>query len=192
MSLPSPLPMNTTENLQEDRRMVVLVLLGLCLCLPHLYDKLGRGPESYVQPKNQLRMAWLETTAAAQGSGLYWLDATSKTWQAMAALELHSPTEALPISRGVFLPAYRLQADGELQPIPPPAQVAPIFFQPIPISQATVETLMVIPGIGRRLATSIIDYRDRVGGLVDQASLRAIEGIGEKKAATIAGYVRFD
>ena len=183
--------MNTTENLQEDHRVIVLVLIGLCICLPYLLDALGRAPESFDQSKNQFRIAWLETSAA-HGTGLYWLDATSKTWQAMVALDCHLPTESRPSRSGISLPSYRLQADGQLQPIPPPAQAAPIFFQPIPINQANLETLMVIPGIGRRLAASIIDYRDRVGGLVDRASLRAIEGIGEKKAAIIAGYVRFD
>jgi DNA uptake protein ComE-like DNA-binding protein len=184
--------MNPAENFQHDRRMIVLVLLGLCICLPHLYGTLGPVPDCRDQAKVQPRIVWFETVVA-QGSGLYWLEASSGTWQGMfAALGFHSLAESLPLGGDAVLSAYRLQANGQLQAISPPAQADPIFFQPIPINQASLETLMVIPGIGRRLAASIIAYRDRAGGIADRASLLAIEGIGEKKAASIAGYVRFE
>lgn len=185
--------LKATAIIQPDRRMLVLVLIGLGICLPQLYNFLGRAPEYRNKPQNQSRIVWLET-AAAQGSGLYWLDAPAETWQgSFAALGLYFPAAESPMSGGDFLlPAYRLQANVQPQAISPPAQAAPIFFQPIPINQSSFETLMVIPGIGRRLAATIIDYRDRAGGIDDLASLLAIDGIGEKKAAIIAGYVRFD
>jgi competence protein ComEA len=184
----NPEPLHT----QHDGRMIVLVLLGLCICFPHLYGALLSPSESRAPSKKQSRIVWFET-ARAQGSGLYWLDASPETWPVIsAALGLHSSVESLPLGVDVFLPAYRLHENGRLQAISSPAQAAPIFFQPIPINQASIETLMVIPGIGQRLAASIINYRDRVGGIADRAALFEIEGIGEKKAATIAEYVRFD
>lgn len=184
--------MNTTENSSHDSRMIVLVLIGLCICLPHLYTILGRTLGCRNKSINQPRIVWFETVAA-QGSGLYKLDASSDTWQAMSAtFGFHLPVESLSPGGDAILPAYRLQVKVLPQAISPPAQAAPIFFQPIPINQASLETLMVIPGIGKRLAASIIAYRDRAGGIDDRTSLLAIEGIGEKKADIIAGYVRFE
>jgi len=184
--------MSATVNFQHDRRMIVLVLIGLSICLPHLYNTLMPVPEGRKQKEIQPRIVWLET-AAVQGNGLYWLDVSSRAWQAkLATLGFHLPVESLSPGGDAFLPAYRLQADGKTQVISSPVQADPIFFQPISINQASLETLMVIPGIGRRLAASIIAYRDRAGGINDLATLLAIEGIGEKKAAIIAGFVRFD
>jgi len=184
--------MSATGNFQHDRRIFVLVLIGLSVCLPHLCKTLGSAFEGRDTVKNQPRIIWLETVAA-QGNGLYWLDAAIGNWQEkITPLGSHLPVGASPQGGDALLPAYRLQADGQFQPLPSPAPTAPIFFQPIPINQASLETLMVIPGIGRRLAASIIDYRDRAGRIDDRASLLAIEGIGEKKATIIAGYVRFE
>jgi len=184
--------MSTMGNFQQDRRMIVLVLIGLCVSLPHLYTTLGGVPECGDKPQDQPRIVWLET-AAAQGSGLYRLDTSPRTWPAMTAdLGFQFSAESLPTGVDVPLPAYRLQADGQLQAISPPAQADPIFFQPISINQASIETLMVIPGIGRRLAALIIDYRYRKGGIGNRSSLLEIEGVGEKKAEVIAGYVRFE
>lgn len=181
-----------TAKAPPDHRLIVLVTLGLCLFLPHLYSVSRRTTEDHKAPGQQSRLVWLET-ASAHGSGLYWLEDPAGTWPLLsAALGLHAPAKSLPPAVDAFLPAYRLSADGKLQAIPSPAQAAPIFSQPISINQATLATLMIIPGIGPRLAASIIDYRDRMGGIHERAALRKIEGIGERKAAIIAEHVRFD
>ena len=184
--------MNTTENFQHDRRLIVLVLLGICIGLPQFYCAFWQAPDRPAQAKTPPQIVWFEK-AAAPGSGLYWFEASNETWQTRsAALGYHLPATLPPPGNDIFLPAYRLQADGQAQAISSPAQAAPIFFQPIPINQASLETLMVIPGIGRRLAAAIIGYRDEVGRISGRASLLAIDGIGEKKAAIIADYVRFE
>jgi competence protein ComEA len=71
-------------------------------------------------------------------------------------------------------------------------RVAPILFQKIPINQADIAALMTIPGIGSRLASTIITYRDRSGGIQDRTALMGIPGVGAKKAAMIEAHVRFD
>lgn len=186
------LVMETIGKEQHDNRMLVLVLIGLCLCLSHLYRAVLPGVAWRGQLGSPSRIVWLETSAF-HGNGLYQLDLLSDTWQAMSAgLDFHSPAELLPAGVNVSPPAYHLQSDGKLQSVFSPAQVAPIFFQPIPINQASIDTLRVIPGIGQRLARAILDYRERVGGITDRESLLNVEGIGEKKAAIIAGCVRFE
>lgn len=175
---------------QRDSRMLVLVLLGLCLCLPHLYRALLPFVWSDPPQKN-LRVVWLETSDM-HGDGLYLYDFFD-AWPAMSvATDFHSPAKSFPAEVASFPPAYRLQPDGAAQRISPPAHVAPVFFQPIAINLANLDTLMVIPGIGKRLARAILDYREQTGRIVDRKALLAVEGIGEKKSAVIARYVHFD
>ena len=53
------------------------------------------------------------------------------------------------------------------------------------LSTATVEQLDGIDGIGPTLAQRIIEYRDAHGGLRSLAELAQVEGIGEKRLATL-------
>ena len=193
---------NTEE--QHDQRVIVLLLIGFCICLPHLYSALKRtnGQLHQEQSQSQHRLVWLES-ATSPDNGLYWLENSLREWPAiLAALGNHRPgfapitmppipSGALPPLADTILPAYRLSAEALPQAISFPVRLAPIFFQPIPINQATIELLMTIPGVGRSLATSIIDYRTRVGGIRDRTALLNVEGVGEKKAAIIEEYIRF-
>jgi competence protein ComEA len=53
------------------------------------------------------------------------------------------------------------------------------------LSTATVEELDGIDGIGPTLAQRIIEYRDAHGGFRSPAELAQVEGIGEKRLATL-------
>jgi competence protein ComEA len=55
----------------------------------------------------------------------------------------------------------------------------------VPLSTATVEQLDGVDGIGPTLAQRIIEYRDSHGGLRSLAELAQVEGIGEKRLATL-------
>lgn len=55
----------------------------------------------------------------------------------------------------------------------------------VQLSTATVEQLDGIDGIGPTLAQRIIEYRDAHGGLRSLAELGEVEGIGEKRLATL-------
>ncbi len=190
--MPETKAVETAGTHQPDCRIIVLVLIGLCICLPHLYDAMRSAPEPRQPEEGQPRLVWLETTAV-HGNGLYWLEDQARSWPPLfTALGRPSPpAPLLPLSAEIPS-AYRLPAVGPPQTIPLPAQLAPIFFQPLPINQASAETLMTIPGIGQRLAEAIIAYRAKTGGIKDRAALMAIDGIGAKKAAIIADHVRFD
>jgi competence protein ComEA len=53
------------------------------------------------------------------------------------------------------------------------------------LSTATVEQLEGVDGIGPTLAQRIIDYRDEHGGFRSLAELAQVDGIGEKRLATL-------
>ena len=53
------------------------------------------------------------------------------------------------------------------------------------LSTATIEQLDGIDGIGPTLAQRIIEYRDAHGGLRSLAELAQVDGIGEKRLATL-------
>jgi competence protein ComEA len=53
------------------------------------------------------------------------------------------------------------------------------------LSTATVEQLDGIDGIGPTLAQRIVEYRDTHGGFRSLAELAQVEGIGEKRLATL-------
>jgi competence protein ComEA len=55
----------------------------------------------------------------------------------------------------------------------------------IPLSTATVEQLDGIDGIGPTLAGRIIEYRDSHGGFRSLDELGQVDGIGEKRLATL-------
>lgn len=56
---------------------------------------------------------------------------------------------------------------------------------PIHLSTATAEQLDEIDGIGPTLAERIVEYRDAHGGFRSLEALAEVEGIGEKRLATL-------
>lgn len=147
-----------------DRRVMVLVMAGFFLLLPHLGAPLiSLLPGSSPPNLSDQKLAWFDP-ADIRPQGLYWSDNGSRE----GSEKIFSQSIALP------------------------AQVAPILFLPIPINQAGRDTLMSIPGIGDTIASAIITYRDREGRINDKKSLMKIEGIGAKKADLIEKHVSFD
>ncbi|HIE36286.1 MAG TPA: DUF655 domain-containing protein [Candidatus Omnitrophica bacterium] len=62
---------------------------------------------------------------------------------------------------------------------------------PLNINQASLEELEKLPGIGRKIAQEIINYRKRFGEFKDLSDLKKIKGIGEKKLELIKSYIAF-
>jgi competence protein ComEA len=63
------------------------------------------------------------------------------------------------------------------------------FFMPIQINTASAVDLTLIPGIGFRIAESIVHYRETHKGIRRLEDLQAIPGIGEKKMQSIIPYI---
>ncbi|MCF6187334.1 MAG: helix-hairpin-helix domain-containing protein, partial [Desulfobulbaceae bacterium] len=76
-----------------------------------------------------------------------------------------------------------------------PAVLSPrlafFFNQPVPINQAVIQDLTLLPGIGEQLARRIIAFRDKNGGINDRSDLEQIPGIGRKLSRKFSGFVTF-
>lgn len=66
------------------------------------------------------------------------------------------------------------------------------FFEPILINRATVEQLCLIPGIGPSYANKIVNWREQHQQIQSKQDLVKINGIGNKRADTIAEHVSFE
>ena len=62
----------------------------------------------------------------------------------------------------------------------------------IDINAASQRELCLLPGIGTKLATRIIEYREAHGFFEDTEQLRNVPGIGEKKLSKIRRMVKVD
>jgi competence protein ComEA len=80
---------------------------------------------------------------------------------------------------------------GAAAPVGGAAGAAPLGVAAAPpggkvhLSTATVEQLDGVDGIGPTLAQRIVEYRDSHGGFHSLAELAQVEGIGEKRLATL-------
>jgi competence protein ComEA len=92
---------------------------------------------------------------------------------------------AAPLQDGqqIVVPARGAAAAG-VAPLPPGAPAGAAGSK-VHLSAATIEQLDGIDGIGPTLAQRIIEYRDQHGGLRSLAELAQVDGIGEKRLATL-------
>lgn len=73
-----------------------------------------------------------------------------------------------------------------------PPELAAFFNLPLPVSRADQATLMRLPGIGPKLAESIITYRAGQGGIAKPDDLLKVKGIGPKRSARLLPLICFD
>lgn len=77
-------------------------------------------------------------------------------------------------------------------PAPPPTRppaAENAAAQKLDLNRATLEELLAVPGIGERLAHSILDLRSRKGAFSSIDELLEIRGIGEKSIVNLAEYL---
>ncbi len=66
-----------------------------------------------------------------------------------------------------------------------------VLALPIDINGASAEEMEVIPNIGSRLSKRIVEQRQVRGAFSSPRELLAVDGIGDKRLATITKYVTF-
>lgn len=73
-----------------------------------------------------------------------------------------------------------------------PPELAAFFNLPLPVNRADQAALIRLPGIGPKLAESIIRYREEQGGIAGPADLLKVKGIGPKRSARLLPFICFD
>jgi competence protein ComEA len=130
---------------------------------------------------------YVHVAGAVRRPGLVGLPAGSRVARAVA--RAGGPTRAADLT-AVNL-AARLE-DGQQVVVPTRGAAAPPAPGPgvagaakLSLSTATVEQLDELDGIGPTLAQRIVDYRTENGGFRSLDELRDVDGIGEKRFATL-------
>jgi competence protein ComEA len=57
------------------------------------------------------------------------------------------------------------------------------------INTASVQQLTTLPGVGEKLATRIVEYRQKQGAFKSVSELMNVQGLGEKNLAKIQAYL---
>ncbi len=84
----------------------------------------------------------------------------------------------------------QLAAEMPCADIPP--ELAAFFNLSLPVNRADQAALMRLPGIGPKLAESIITYRKEQGGIAGPDDLLKVKGIGPKRSARLLPLLCFD
>ena len=71
----------------------------------------------------------------------------------------------------------------------PPAKKAPVLEGQININTATAEQLVLLPGIGKKTADAITEYRTKNGNFKAVDDITKVKGIGAKKLEKIKSYL---
>ncbi len=75
-----------------------------------------------------------------------------------------------------------LLAVGDLREFP---HLAPLFFQPVALNKADIMALSAVRGIGPKLASRIIQMRQKKGGFLTINELLEVQGIGPQKLVVL-------
>ena len=102
----------------------------------------------------------------------------------------------LVLSFAFMLIALPVLAAEQAQPQPAapakdakPAKRVPVLEGQININTATADQFKMLPGIGKKIADAIIEFRAKNGNFKTVDDLAKIKGIGEKKLTTIKKYL---
>ncbi|MFW8600882.1 ComEA family DNA-binding protein [Desulfobacterota bacterium M19] len=174
-----------TRRLAVDPRVIVLVLLGAVICLPHLRQMKRAGNVAASRPS----IIWLQK--AAGPGGLYEVD-NAGGWDGLyERLGVARPSHNTVPWPPADMTAFRLRPAQEPQPVAWPPSLALLAWRPFSINLAAADSLTMIHGVGPGLAAAIIRSRRLRGPFKGRGDLLRVSGIGPKTAAKIAAQVDF-
>jgi len=183
----------------ERYRRLIIILLAVAVAIP-VVVKSRRSPDVSVP-------AAFSVTSSAQGyvrisgdvrhPGMYPLSAKKMTGDVIAmAVPLQPVTvlepagiEDVPLRSGESLQVLvRSRSTAFVTRGSIPAAERLVLGIPLDINAVSEAELDKVPGIGPALAGRIVQYRQNNGGSMSLQDLLMVEGVGEKKFATLKKY----
>ena len=188
--------------LKTDHRLSVLLLFGMFIIGAHFGGLIS--PEKHTLSENgDTNIMWLAGTDIPDGlysiSSHFFSPEEDNGQSVYTSLGLRHPSGAYD-GDTIFSTNQNQQnitgrwlESGSLPiAIPPPANVYPFFFEPLPINEADSELLTTIPGIGVQLAAKIITLRQKKNHFSSPDELLEVSGISHTKLEKIIGYLAFN
>lgn len=158
---------------------MVLLIWALLVSLLHAVGLFPHKPHDRLQSSEQKQhYAWIHSTAEFD-DGLYHFSDSVDLEQFHRQNNVYS---SLGINKSGFdvwtisASEHELKEKPRLSPT-----IAPFFFLPVSVNEASVEVLGTLPGVGKKLAARIIEHRQISGSFQRLDDLLVVRGIGEKK-----------
>jgi hypothetical protein len=168
-----------------DPRIIVLLLFGAFIIIRHI----PKPPSAHSNPPIS-NVFWVNTTA--DDGNFYDTDIERDGWSSLyKRAGLHFPPNSVLQWPPTNFSAYNIRSKKAPEEMVLPPEAAPFLFKPIPINTASPDLLTIIPGIGKKMAAEIYDYRQKHGSIKDLNDLGKIHGIGPLKKKYIVKFISF-
>jgi competence ComEA-like helix-hairpin-helix protein len=138
-----------------------------------------------------LGCSWFPPEPELQASAYYLVPDTSANPQHEKAEVLRLPQQQALSGSPENLPADALAISPDLPCGSMPARLTRLFNLPLPINQASQESLIPLPGIGPKLAERIIVFRETHGPIAGPEDFIRVKGIGPKLTARLTPLLCF-
>ena len=143
---------------------------------------------------------WVHVAGAVRRPGLYRVSAGARVAEALARAggpsrraDLTAVNLAAPVEDGqqvVVVARARASGSGASPAAAASGATAAAANQPVSLSQATLEQLDALDGIGPTLAARIVAHAKEHGGFRSVEQLQEVEGIGPKRFEALRDAVR--
>lgn len=134
----------------------------------------------------------VEVTGSRGADGIYFLPETSAVTELSKITGIDAPTVRGGLAKARFssVSAISVSAEGEALKITELSAVKTLALGlPIDLNRASEEELMLVPGIGEKMAAQIVQSRRLRGKFEGLADLTAIAGIKERKIRDLEKYL---
>jgi competence ComEA-like helix-hairpin-helix protein len=172
----------------QDDRDLVLLALGLLILAIHLPISVFQKTD--IENKQIISYLWVSGSSTINGFfELKGKEITAVHLEKLGKKTQENSPSPLKIQES---PSWLLMADNNYQLKPFSPQAAHIFLKPIPINYASAGVLTSIPGLGEKLSTRIIEYRNKTGWFNNLEDLNMVNGIGPGKMKAMKNYISFE